>query len=163
MPLLHSSLGRIFFSKIMMYWYTPNISIFYQYATMMVLFQGISWMHILSHFIAWVGLLFLTLFMTIFWPELFQEPRCLLWFILINCGASQSTNVLMVFFCNGPFGWPITKNLWNPPSPSRNHIYLFHLQYFTQNKIDLHNFTLTFTRSVNKYYYEIYTYIECKS
>jgi hypothetical protein len=44
----------------------PNISIFYQYVTTMVLFQGISWMHILSHFIAWVEILFLTLFMTIF-------------------------------------------------------------------------------------------------
>ncbi len=101
MSLLHSSLGRYFFIKIMIFWYPPNISIFYKYATMMMLFQGISWMHILSHFIAWVGLLFLTLFMIIFWPELFQEPRYLLWFILINwinCGASQSTNVLMVFF-----------------------------------------------------------------
>ncbi len=80
----------------------PNISIFYQYVTMMVLFQGISSMHILSHLIAWLKLLFLTLFMTMFWPELFQEPRYLLWFILINlinCGASQRTNVF--FFAMG--------------------------------------------------------------
>ncbi len=151
----------------MIFWYPPNISIFYQYTTMMVLFQGISWMHILSHFIAWVGLLFLTLFMIIFWPELFQEPRYLLWFILIsliNCGASQNTNVLMVFFfVMGHLVGPSPKTLRNPPSPSRNHICLFHLQYFTQHKIDLNNFTLTFTWSVNKFYYEIYTYIECKS
>jgi len=39
-----------------------KISIFYQYGTMMVLFQKISWMHILPHFIAWVKLSFLTLF-----------------------------------------------------------------------------------------------------
>jgi hypothetical protein len=151
----------------MIFWYPLNISIFYQYTTMMVLFQGISWMHILSHFIAWVGLLFLTLFMIIFWPELFQEPRYLLWFILIsliNCGVSQNTDVLMVFFfVMGHLVGPSPKTLQNPPSPSRNHICLFHLQYFTQHKIYLHNFTLTFTRSVNKSYYEIYTYIECKS
>jgi hypothetical protein len=105
-----------------------NISIFDQYGTMMVLFQWISSMHILSHFIAWVKLLFLILFMTIFWPELFQEPRYLLWFILINlinCGASQSTNVLMVFFLQWAIWLAYHQKIMK--SPFRNHIYLFHL------------------------------------
>ncbi len=62
-----------FSQKIVIFWDPPNISIFYQYATMMVLFQGISWMHILSHFIAWVELLFLTLFMSIFWLSFFKS------------------------------------------------------------------------------------------
>ncbi len=44
-----------------------------------------------------------------FWSKFLQKIRYLLWFIfinLINCGASQSTNSLMIFlfyFCNGPF------------------------------------------------------------
>ncbi len=36
-----------------------------------------------------------------FWPKLFQALRYILWFILINlisCGASQSTNVLILWF-----------------------------------------------------------------
>jgi hypothetical protein len=37
--------------------YSPNINIFYQYKTIVILFWGISWMHILPHFIAWIKLL----------------------------------------------------------------------------------------------------------
>jgi hypothetical protein len=55
--------------KIMRFSYSPNISIFYQYGTMVVLFQGISWMHIVSHLIAWVELLFLILFIIILDPS----------------------------------------------------------------------------------------------
>jgi hypothetical protein len=94
--------------KIMIFWYSSNFSIFYEYGTMALIFQGIFWMHILPIFLAWVELLF------IFW--FLQELRCLLWFIsinLISCGASPNTNVLMIFYlflvCNGPFGWPITQ------------------------------------------------------
>jgi hypothetical protein len=52
--------------KIMILWYCPNISIFYNYGTIVVLFHGIFWMHILCPFIAGIELLFLTLFIIVF-------------------------------------------------------------------------------------------------
>jgi hypothetical protein len=89
---------------------------------------------------------------------------------------SQSTNVLIdsffLFLCvgNGPFGWPITKNLQSPPSSSRNHnivlhlkiykcIFLqLHLHCFTQHKIDLHDFTLIVTHLMFYIYMNVYGY-----
>jgi hypothetical protein len=50
-------------------WYfdiPPNISISHQYGTMVVLFQGILWIHILYHIMTWIEHLFLILFATIF-------------------------------------------------------------------------------------------------
>lgn len=41
-----------------------------------------------------------------FWPRPFQELRYLLWFILVNCGASQRFNIYMT---KGHFDWPISK------------------------------------------------------
>jgi hypothetical protein len=76
-----------------------------------------------------------------FWPKPLQQLRDLLWFILINLisfGASQNTNVLMMFvfffslFCNGPFGWPITIWLDHyeiPPPPPPVKITVFTLFY----------------------------------
>jgi len=37
-----------------------------------------------------------------------------------------------------------------------------HLHYFTEPKIKLHDFTLTFAQSVNKFHYVIFIYAECK-
>jgi len=51
---------------------------------MVVLFQGISWMHILPHFIAWVEFLFLILFIIIFGLGFYKSFKYLLQFILIN-------------------------------------------------------------------------------
>jgi len=54
------------FTKKSWYFDTLQTLTFYQYGTIVVLFQGISWMHILSHLIAWVKLLFLIFFIAIF-------------------------------------------------------------------------------------------------
>jgi hypothetical protein len=122
--------------------YSPNISIFYQYGTMVVLFQEISWMHILSHLIAWVLLLLLLWVVfnnkNYYWILLYllQELRYLLSLLqftlinLISCGASQSINVLILIliFCNGPFGCLITKKIMkSAPFPSRNDIFYIFL------------------------------------
>ncbi len=66
--------------NIIILWYSPNISISYQYETMVVLLQGVSWMHILFNFIVWIELLFLILFVTIFgttkkmWLDHYNQP-----------------------------------------------------------------------------------------
>ncbi len=122
-----------------------------------------------------------------FWPNLFQELRYILWFILINsisCGASQSTNVLIMWFFflfgNGPFDYLMTKNIMkSPPSQVKikkyilfhiathiciklyRYIFILYLLYFTRHKINIYNFTLT--QNINKFHYEIYIYMECKS
>ncbi len=45
----------------------PNINNFYQSGTTIwLLFQGISWMHILLWFVDWIEILFINLFITIF-------------------------------------------------------------------------------------------------
>jgi hypothetical protein len=101
---------------------------------MVVLFQRLSWMYILLHLIVWVQLLLLLLLLwvilnnKIYYYVLFivllQKLRYLwylLWFILINlvsCGASQTINVLVVFFfCNQAFPWPFTRY-----SPHKNQV-----------------------------------------
>lgn len=102
------------FTKNMILWYLLNISILFR--TMVILFQGISW---ILHLIVWVKLSFLTLFIVIFGLNFYKSLDInLWWFMLINsirCGASQSTDVWMglfsFFFCNGPFGLPITKKI----------------------------------------------------
>jgi hypothetical protein len=102
------------------FWYSLSISIFYQYGTIVVLFQEISWMHILPPNHCWIKLLWLLLFLYNFqYWVLFIVIHCknLLWFIfthLISCGASQSTNVFLQWAIL-LFSWPITKNLWNSP------------------------------------------------
>jgi hypothetical protein len=69
-------------------WYfniSPNISIFHLYGTMVALFQGILWIHILSHIMTWIKLLFLILYATIFGLNFYKNlVMHVLWFILIN-------------------------------------------------------------------------------
>ncbi len=106
-----------------------NINIFYQYgSTMWLLFQGIYWnthpvlLHCLSRtFIP-------KCVHHHFWIKLLQELRYLLGFILINLVVGHHKVFECFdgcFFGNGPFGWLLTKNLWNLPSSSRNHIYIY--------------------------------------
>ncbi len=98
----------------------PNITIFYQYGIMVVLFQGISWIHILLHLIGWVELLFLTLFITIFGLNFYKSlsTYCDSLINYIIYGASQSTNVIIII-CNGSFGWPFSKNIMKSPPQSK--------------------------------------------
>ncbi len=57
-----------------------------------------------------------------YYIPLMTMPSCN--FILISCDTSKAQMFWFYFFCNGPFGWPITKTIWNSPSPSKNHIVL---------------------------------------
>ncbi len=47
----NGSLWLVLQKTIMIFWYSSNISIFYQYRTLVMLFQTRFWMHILSHLI----------------------------------------------------------------------------------------------------------------
>jgi hypothetical protein len=70
-----------FTKKILIFWYYPNLSISHQYGTMVVLFQGILWIHILSHIMTWIELLFLILFIIIFGLNFYKNLGT---YILIN-------------------------------------------------------------------------------
>jgi hypothetical protein len=100
-------------------WYSPNISIFYQYGIMVEL----SWMHILLHFICLNRNVIPKFVHHHFWLKPLQKLRYLLWFILINlisCDASQSTNVYMsvIFFAMGHFWLAYHQKIMeSPPCP----------------------------------------------
>ncbi len=57
--------------KIMIFWYSPNISIFDQYGTRGCYSKRYPGMHILSHLIAWVQLLLLLLFLWVIFDNNF--------------------------------------------------------------------------------------------
>ncbi len=143
------------FTKIMILWYSLNISIF----TNMGLWwcyskECFEWAFLDAHF-APPHCLNITfnpiLIQHYFWLKLLQKLKYLLWFILINlisCGASQNTNVFMVFFsfyffCNGLIG-PSPK-IYEIAYPSPQvEITFFTLFYtFAQNHINVFVSTLT--------------------
>jgi len=79
--------------KTMIFWYSPNISIFHQYRTMVVLFK-----EILSHLIAWVQLLLLLLFLLVISDNNFYYWA--LGYIHLSLNTSLSPNIYGRSFSN---------------------------------------------------------------
>ncbi len=65
-------------------------------------------------------------------------------FHIVLYGHVKSYNCFFFYMCFNGFTW-----------------HKINLHNFTQHKIDLHNFTLA--QNINKFHYDIYTYMECKS
>jgi len=137
-------------------------------------------MCILLHFFVWVEFEFLILFITIFSLGLYKRLFLVMIHIKFNwlsCTPKHTCFKGFFLVVMGHFGWPISKNNLNPtplPLPKQmtcfdtllhgsvksykfTHTCLVFYTYINVNR----PYTLTFTSSVNKLYYDIYTYTKC--